>query len=154
MSRNGVVEGNRFERIKGVAISMGPQFPYWAEAGWCENITIRNNRITDVAEGTEVSQRDSYTLGAISISCRWGEDTQDDHYYQGNRDIAITGNVISGCSVDGNQCERRRDVVISGNTIEKSTCAAARAGARHGSRRAAISVIQAQATVEKSIPSK
>lgn len=150
MSRNGVVEGNRFERIKGVAISMGPQFPYWAEAGWCENITIRNNRITDVAEGTEVCQRDSYTLGAISISCRMGEDTQDDHYYQGNRGIAITDNVITGCSVDGINVSAARDVVISGNTIEKVNLRSCpEAGARHGLKGGQpISIIQAQATVE------
>lgn len=150
MSRNGIVEGNRFERIKGVAISVGPQFPYWAEAGWCEKISISKNRITDVAEGTEVSQRDSYTLGAISISCRMGEDTQDDNYYQGNRDISITDNVISGCSVDGINVSAARDVVIRGNTIERVNLRSCPdAGSKHGLKGGQpISIIQAQAAVE------
>lgn len=150
MSGHGVVEGNRFERIKGVAISLGPQFPYWAEAGWCENIKINNNRIIDVAEGTDVCQRDSYTLGAISVSCRMGEDTQNDRYFEGNRGILIADNLISGCSVDGINVSAARDVSIRGNTIERVNLRACpEAGEKHGLKGGQpISIIQAQATVE------
>lgn len=150
MSSHGVVEGNRFERIKGVAISLGPQFPFWAEAGWCENISIKNNRIIDVGEGTDVSLRDSYTLGAISISCRMGDETENDRYYEGNKNISITDNLINGCSVDGINVSAARDVLISGNTLERVNLRPSpEAGKKHGLRGGQpISIIQAQATVE------
>lgn len=150
MSSHGVVEGNRFERIKGVAISLGPQFPFWAEAGWCDDISIKNNSIIDVGEGTDVSLRDSYTLGAISISCRMGEDTGNDRYYEGNKDITITDNLIDGCSVDGINISAARDVVVKGNTIKRVNLRSSpEAGEKHGLRGGEpISVIQAQAVVE------
>lgn len=48
MASNGVIENNRFERIKHAAITVGAEYGYWREAGWVENIQIRNNRIRDV----------------------------------------------------------------------------------------------------------
>ena len=51
MSSNGLIEGNRFERIRSSAIDIGNEYPHWAEAGWAENIVIKNNTFKDVGVG-------------------------------------------------------------------------------------------------------
>ena len=90
MASDGVIENNRFERIKHAAITVGAEYGYWREAGWVENIQIRNNQIRDIGCNMML-QPDSYANGAISVFARL-EDYSGT--FKGNRNITITGNFV------------------------------------------------------------
>lgn len=119
MTGSGLVESNTFERIKGVAISIGPSFDYWKEAGWIEDVVISNNVISDVGQGMNMLWADSSTLGAISVFAEVEPDGQNTIYYPGNRNLTITGNTIDGCSLDGIHVVAGKDILIEGNTISR-----------------------------------
>lgn len=119
MSNDGVVENNRFERLKGVAITVGPEYAFWREAGWCRNIVIRGNRIRDVGQGTNLQQRTSYTTGAITVMGRVEPQKENTRYFQGNEKIEITGNEIDGCSVNGITISAAREVKVYQNTVRR-----------------------------------
>ena len=51
MANNGVIENNRIERLEHQGISAGASYGHWTEAGWVENIIIRNNVIDSVCLG-------------------------------------------------------------------------------------------------------
>lgn len=119
MAGNGVVDRNRIERIKGVAISLGPEFGFWKEAGWVQNVSITNNKITDVGEGANLTWPDSYTIGAISIFARILPAGNKTVYYPGNENITISGNTIDGCPVDGINISAAQKVTVTDNTIRR-----------------------------------
>jgi len=124
MGGNGLVEKNRFERIKGVAISIGPSFAFWREAGWCSNVTIRQNEIRNVGEGTNLRWPDSYTVGAISVIARVDPTPGGKiDYFPGNEGILIEGNTIDGCSVGAIQICAAKDTTVKDNII-RNVCLA------------------------------
>ena len=110
MAGHGLVESNRFERIKGVAVSIGPEHAFWKESGWVHDLVVRDNVIRNVGAG-------GYTLGAISVFSHVVPRGVQTTYYQGNRDLLIVGNNIEGCSRDGINISAARDVRIEGNTL-------------------------------------
>lgn len=97
MASNGVIENNRFERIKHAAITVGAEYGYWREAGWVENIQIRNNKIRDVGCNMML-QPESYANGAISVFARLENYSGT---FKGNRNISITGNFVETCPAAG-----------------------------------------------------
>mgnify|MGYP002673614753 FL=1 len=114
MSSNGVVENNRFERLKSCAIALGGEFNWWREAGWCENIAIRNNKMIDIGWGSMASP-DNYVPAVVATFARLD---QYPGFYHGNRNLEITGNEIKnapGAGILLNYCD---GVKVSGNTIE------------------------------------
>lgn len=119
MSNEGIVENNRFERLKGVAITIGPEYAFWREAGWCRNILIRGNRIRDVARGTNLLQKNSYTTGAITLMGRVEPQGEKTRYFLGNENITITGNQIEDCAVNGISITASRGVTVENNTIRR-----------------------------------
>ena len=54
---NGLVENNRFERIKGQAIAIGPHYAVYREGGWVKNVVIRGNTIDNVGFGMICGRR-------------------------------------------------------------------------------------------------
>ena len=44
MASHGVIERNTFRRLKMSAVTIGAEYEFWREAGWAEDVTIRNNR--------------------------------------------------------------------------------------------------------------
>lgn len=113
MASNGVIENNRFERIKHAAITVGAEYGYWREAGWVENIQIRNNRIRDVGCNMML-QPDSYANGAISVFARL-EDYSGS--FKGNRNITISGNRIDTCPAAGIFIFAADGVRLQGNRL-------------------------------------
>lgn len=113
MASDGVIENNRFERIKQAAISVGGEYGYWREAGWVRNITIRNNRIRDVGY-TLNTNTGSYINGAISVYCRL-----DDYSgtFKGNRNISICDNIIDNCPGAGIFLYSADRVELRGNRL-------------------------------------
>ncbi|MFA5688504.1 MAG: right-handed parallel beta-helix repeat-containing protein [Kiritimatiellales bacterium] len=119
MTGNGLVESNRFERIKDAGISAGHSLGFWKEAGWVENVIIRNNIIKDTGMGARVLTEKSYTLGAISIFAENKPLGKDTPYYPGNRNLQIIGNTIEGYPLDGIHIAAAKDVLVEGNTIRR-----------------------------------
>lgn len=147
MSNDGVVEKNRFERLKGAAITMGPEYVHWREAGWTRNITVRDNEIRNVGEGDNIALKSSYTPAAICVMARVVPLGAQTSYVTGNEKITISGNLIEGCSVGGICIVAAKDVKVSGNTIRRINLAnATSAASEYGlPSPLAISVFQAQA---------
>lgn len=129
---DGLIENNRFERVKGSAISIGTEMAFWREAGWPTNITVRGNTIRDVGQGADIYQPGSYTPGAISLFVRLDklEPGQAPHEING---IRILDNIIDGCSVAGIHVNVAREVLIRGNRLSRVNLQAApQAGSRYG----------------------
>ena len=107
MASDGIVENCRFERIKGPAVAVGAQYSGWGEAGWCNNVIVRNNSIHECGFG-------SYSPGAISVFVQLAE------YHdvaQGNKNIVIQNNVIENCAGAGIFAMAAEGLTITGNTL-------------------------------------
>lgn len=117
MSADGGILNNRFARIKGVAISLGPEFAFWRESGWARNITVSGNHILDVAQGLNTQLPSSYTLGAISVMVRSDPDSVSS--FMGNENLVIENNIINGSSVSGISVSNARNVQIANNAISR-----------------------------------
>ena len=111
MCSNGIIESNRFERIKGSAIVFGGEYAYWREAGHVENLTIRNNVIDRTANyPANVSFAAIATIGRpekrkIGVS------------KNGSRNIRIEENVISNSPFGAIQLFGVRNVSVKGNLL-------------------------------------
>ena len=116
MAGDGVIENNRFERIMKSAIAMGPEYQPWREAGWVENLIIRNNRLSDICTEPRSARPDSGGVGAIII--RAGAPAGADERYAGNRNITIENNLIDGCRVAGIYVDNVNGASIRGNTVK------------------------------------
>ncbi len=116
MASHGLVEKNVIRRVKMVAISLGSEFGFWREAGWVEDVTVRNNRIEDVCHEAGAFSPQSYTLGAISVCARHDQGFKG-AYWPGNRDIDIEGNTIAGSATAGIYVAAGRGVKIRNNHL-------------------------------------
>lgn len=114
MGNDGLIEGNTFERIAQTAISIGTEYGYWSEAGWVENITIRNNIIRDVNRGRNAANDGTMVLGAIGSFIHTNVKTPP---FLGHRKIVIQNNTIDGSGTAGIHIYAADDVTITGNTI-------------------------------------
>ncbi|MCW0219965.1 MAG: right-handed parallel beta-helix repeat-containing protein, partial [Prosthecobacter sp.] len=150
MSNDGLVENNRFERLKGVAITVGPEYAFWREAGWCSHIVIRGNRIMDVGQGTNLQQRTSYTTGAITVMGRVEPQKENTRFFLGNEKIQIVDNEINGCSVNGISISAAKEVTVRHNTLKRVNLVKnPKMGADYGlTEQKPISVQQAETAVE------
>jgi len=117
MASDGVIERNTFRRIKLSAITVGAEYGFWREAGWVENVVIRNNTIEDVGRDAQSHSARAYVLGAISVFGRTDRGSKLP-LWPGNRDITIQDNTIRNCPVAGIFVAAARDVKILGNRLE------------------------------------
>ncbi len=115
----GIVENCSFERISQNAITLGPEYGFWREAGWISDITIRNNRISDVCRGFIALQPACYGLGAIAAIVR--PDQVEMELKPGNRNLTIEGNRIENCPLPGIFLNGVDGASVSGNTL-KNVC--------------------------------
>jgi hypothetical protein len=118
MAGNGVIENNRFERIKDAGISMGPEFDFWREAGWVKDVTVRGNTFVRVGEGMPAIPEDLYTFGVITVFARATPEGHGTVYYPGNENLLIEGNRIEQSPRDGINISAARDVTVRDNHIE------------------------------------
>jgi hypothetical protein len=88
---HGIIENNRFERIKSTPISLGPHAIH-SEGGWVRDITVRNNTITDSCFDERTFAPGSANGGAVVIQHFLHDNSVP--YVQENRDIRILGNTI------------------------------------------------------------
>ncbi len=115
-STDGIIENNRFERLRDAAISLGPQYGHWREAGWCSNITIRGNTIHDVALGDDILRNPGWA--AICTIVRADKDLSPAAGLPAdNTDLVIENNHIDGCSVEGIALTAARNTIIRNNDM-------------------------------------
>jgi hypothetical protein len=117
MASNGLVEQNVFRRLKHSAITVGAEYSFWREAGWAENVVIRDNRIEDVGRDTAMLGRNAYSKGAINVFARTDKGTQEP-VWPGNQNIVIENNTIRDCPAPGIRLLAAKDVKVEGNRIE------------------------------------
>ncbi|MDR1283322.1 MAG: right-handed parallel beta-helix repeat-containing protein [Opitutaceae bacterium] len=138
---DGIITGNRIERIKQVGISIGPEYAFWREAGWVNNVIIEQNTLRDIAEGSNSWSPAAYTLGAICTLSRMdarqpGEPARP--HPPGNRNITIRDNTIENCPLDAlhtgatDTRARPRPANRIENTATLPPPAKQRAGGDHG----------------------
>lgn len=116
MSGNGIIADNRFERIKGSAITLGGEFNYWREAGWCSNITIRSNVMQEIGYSS-INLPTSYTPGVISTFARL--DGKKFVPVPENRNLLIENNIISDSPGAAIFLYAADNVTLKNNKIEK-----------------------------------
>jgi hypothetical protein len=117
MACDGLIERNVFERLKHSAITMGAEYEFWREAGWVENIVVRDNVIEDVGRDTAMLGRNVYSRGAINVFARAAKDSPVP-VWPGNCDIAIDHNTIRDCPAPGIRLVGASHVRVEGNRIE------------------------------------
>ena len=111
MCSNGLIENNRFERLKGSAIVFGGEYAYWREAGFVDNLVIRNNVIDRVA-----NYPDAASFAAISSIGR-PEKRDIGVSRNGSRNIVIERNTISNCPYGGIQLFGVKNITVKDNIL-------------------------------------
>ena len=114
MGNDGLIEGNTFERIGQCAISLGAEMGYWAEAGWVENVMVRNNVIRDVNRDKNATGPGALVLGAIGTFVHTNVKTMP---FPGHRRITIENNTIDGSGTAGIYLYAADEAIIRNNTI-------------------------------------
>jgi parallel beta-helix repeat protein len=114
MGNDGLIEGNTFERIGQCAISLGAEMGYWAEAGWVENVMVRNNVIRDVNRDKNATGPGALVLGAIGTFVHTNVKTTP---FPGHRKITIENNTIDGSGTAGIYLYAADEAIIRNNTI-------------------------------------
>ncbi len=117
MASHGLIEGNTFRRLKMAAVTAGAEYEFWREAGWVEDVTIRNNLIEDVGRDAAIQGSGEYVLGAISVFGRTDRDSKLP-LWPGNRRIVIEGNTVRNCPAAGIFVAAAADVQVRGNRLE------------------------------------
>lgn len=121
-SSHGVIERNRLQGLQGAGISIGPEFGYWREADWVEDLVVRDNVIEDVGRGSVVQERWGFPLAGITV---FGRVEPDAECPPGNSGIVLGGNVIDGCPAAGIHITCARNVQVIGNRISHTNYLAA-----------------------------
>lgn len=116
-SDHGLVERCVFERLKNIGLKIDPGYCFWREAGWAEDITIRQNRFLDVGRSPCAYQPQRAALGAISVTGEVEDPKSGQTFFAGNRRIRIEDNAIDGCSTAGIYVRCASDVVLRDNKI-------------------------------------
>ena len=117
MASHGLIEQNTFRRLKHSAITLGAEYEFWREAGWVEDITIRNNKLEDICRDADLYRDGAYVLGAISLFGRTDR-CSPLPTWPGNRNIVIENNTIRDCPMAGIFAAATRDVKIRGNRLD------------------------------------
>ena len=150
MASHGIVERNTFRRLKMSAVTIGPEYEFWREAGWSKDVTVRDNTIEDVGRDAAIHSSRAYVLGAISVFGRTDHKSELP-LWPGNRGIVIEGNTIRNCPAAGIFVAAATDVRVRGNRLANCFC---NPGSSAGKKRlldvrGPIEVGQAENTVVK-----
>lgn len=133
MASDGVIEDCVFLRLKQAAVTLGPEYVYWREAGWVQDVALRRNRIEDCGLSPDMVRASACTLGAISVFGRKEDAKSPVPLAADNRRITIEGNTIQGCAVAGIWARCASDLVVKDNAVARVNLdAAERAGSEIG----------------------
>lgn len=118
MSTKGLIANNRLERIKHSAIAVGAEYAYWREAGWVDNIVIKDNKLKDIGTGLNIRYPDSYVPGALAVFTKM-KDYKD--CPTSNRNILFENNTLDTCSVSAFFINGADGVTLK-NNVFKNVC--------------------------------
>jgi parallel beta-helix repeat protein len=119
MACDGLVEHNVFRRLKHSAITIGAEYGFWREAGWVENVVVRDNDIEDVGRDTSMLKRNAYSKGAINVFARAEKDSPEP-VWPGNQKLVIENNTIRDCPAPGIRLLGANEAKVEGNRIENT----------------------------------
>ena len=118
MALSGIIENNRVEHLEQQGISVGASYGMWTEAGWVENIIIRNNIIDTVCTGGASYNQNSYSPGAI---CTFSHNDFGGGKYYGyppcNKGVVIENNRIDNCALAGIHLISSDGAIVRNNNI-------------------------------------
>lgn len=120
MSSQGLVENNHIEGVKQAAITLGPEFVGFREAGWVENVVVRGNTILDSAFDPALVRHAAYTPGAISVMHRGETPDAPRPVVARHRDITIENNRIENVGGPAIHINQASGVRILSNRIARS----------------------------------
>lgn len=113
-TKNALIEGCTIENLRLPAIIISPDFDYWYEAGFADNILIRGNVIRNVCLSSLNSQAD----GMILISgCHDGNAVPAKGIY-GHKNVSVVDNVFGGTRTYAVYARAAENVQVGGNTLE------------------------------------
>ncbi len=116
MGSDGIIAGNTFERIGQSAISIGAEYNYWREAGWCRNVAVVLNTIKDCGIHSEATYPGAYACGAICVFTF--REKGNAGIFTGHENIIISSNIIEGSSSAGIHAYGVKGLIISGNILD------------------------------------
>lgn len=119
MAQRGIIEDCVFLRTKQAAITLGPEYVFWRESGWVQDVAIRGNRIEDCGLSPDMTRASACTLGAISIFARKEDAKSTQPFAADNRRLTIENNTIRGCAVAAIWVRCANDLAIRNNTISR-----------------------------------
>ena len=111
---HGVIEGNRLSGLQGAGITIGPEFGYWREANWVEDLIVRDNVIEEIGRGNITQEAWGFALAGITV---FGRGEPDVECTPGNRAIVLSGNTIEDCPTAAISVTCSREVQVNGNRI-------------------------------------
>lgn len=120
MSSRGLVENNHIEGIKQAAITLGPEFVGFREAGWVEDVVVRGNTIRDSAFDPALVRHAAYTPGAISVMHRGETPDSPRPVVARHRNITIENNRIENVGGPAIHINQASGVRILNNHIART----------------------------------
>lgn len=116
-STNAVVENCKFSYSGFVALHIGSDIGFWAEASFAENVVIRNNTFSHCLVGANSFFSDSDAASAIYIGLTYpvGKPGLKENY--GNQNILVEGNTIENSYGYAMQILNGNNIAVRNNTI-------------------------------------
>jgi hypothetical protein len=114
---NTVVEDCQFTYSSGNALQAGSDIGFWSEAGFAENLVLRNNRFTHSITGANELTSGSDALGTIYIGMAFPEGAKGFQNNFQNRNVAIEGNHIDDSYIYAIFVSNADGVKIMNNSI-------------------------------------
>lgn len=114
---HGIIEGNRFERIKSTPISLGPHAIH-SEGGWVRDITVRNNTITESCFDERTINEGAPNAAAIVVQHFLHD--KNIPYVKENKDIRIIDNTIDNVGGAGILATSVDGIKIEGNKFSRT----------------------------------
>lgn len=90
-AKNAVISGCTFENLRLSAILASPDFTYWYEGGFADNLLVTGNRFvncTNAASGNG--------FGVVSVITSHDE-VRNNVYLKGHKNVTVTDNVFESC---------------------------------------------------------
>jgi hypothetical protein len=96
-----VVEDCQFAYSSTIALQAGSDIGFWSEAGFADNLTLRNNRFDHSITGANALTEGNGALGTIYIGMSPPEGAKGFQNNFQNRNITIQGNRIDNSFIYG-----------------------------------------------------
>jgi len=113
-ARDGVIEGNRIERVMAAAIQMTTDAKYWQEGYGCENVVVRGNTLV----GCNYAMWERHAKGRHMACVSLVVDTETGlGDYPAPRNIIIEGNTIQDTPGLAILVASASGVIVRGNRI-------------------------------------